>query len=114
MSSESIKLNSVNWEHGMLLTPEHFLRHERYLESALFWVLRYAASSHGLIGGGPRVPETERGAVRHDPIVVVNEDESGINISVSQCRGLTPSGWIVDVTPELPVHRRFTKAELEG
>jgi hypothetical protein len=114
MNSEDTKLNSVNWEHGMLLTPDHFLRQEKYLESAILWVLRYATDAFGLIGGGPRLAESERGAVRHDPIVVVAEDESGLNLSVSQCRGITPGGSMIDITPEFPVHRRYSKAELEG
>jgi len=56
MDLNDIDLTTVNWEHGMLLTPEHFLRQERYMDSALLWVLRYATSHYGLVGGGARVP----------------------------------------------------------
>ena len=83
MDPDDIKLNSVNWEHGMLLTPEHFLRQERYFDSAILWMLRYGNPTFGLVGGGPRLPEAERGAVRHDPVVTVDEDEEQINISSS-------------------------------
>ena len=41
----------------MLLTPEHFLRQEAYIDSALLWVLRYATNAYGLVGGGARVAE---------------------------------------------------------
>lgn len=114
MNSDDIKLGSVNWEHGMLLTPDHFLRQERYLDSALLWMLRYATNAFGLVGGGPRLPEQERGAVRHDPIVVLDEDAESLRISVTQCRGLTPSGSIIDVAAEYPLQCRIPKAELEG
>ena len=114
MDPNDIKLSSVNWEHGMLLTPEHFLRQERYIDSAVLWAIRYCTGGFGLVGGGPRLPESERGAVRHDPVITVDQDDEAVSISVSQCRGLTPAGCIIDVDPEHPLHRRFPKADLEG
>jgi hypothetical protein len=114
MNSDDVKLGSVNWEHGMLLTPEHFLRQERYFEAGLLWALRYATNAYGLVGGGPRLPEAERGAVRNDPIVTVDEDDQSLSISVTQCRAITPGGCIIDISPEYPVERRFGKSELEG
>jgi hypothetical protein len=114
MNGGDILLNAVNWEHGMLLTPEHFLRQERYFDSALLWALRYATSAFGLVGGGARLPENERGAVRHDPIVTLSEDLESISISVTQCRALTPAGCVIEITPEGALHRRFLKTELEG
>jgi len=114
MNPDDVKLNAVNWEHGMLLTPEHFLRQEKYFEAGLLWVLRYATDAFGLVGGGPRLPEDELGAVRHDPVVTLEEDDQSLSISVTQCRALTPAGCIVDIDPEHPVRRQFTKGELEG
>ena len=114
MNPDDIKLSSVNWEHGMLLTPDHFRRQERYVDSALLWLLRYSTNAYGLVGGGPRLPESERGAVRHDPIVVVDEDTDGLRISITQCRGLTPAGCIVEIDPQHPLHCRIPKGELEG
>ncbi len=113
-SNDDIRLSSVNWEHGMLLTPDHFLRQERYYDSALLWALRYCTSAYGLVGGGARLPEAERGAVRHDPVVALDEDEQNVSIAVTQCRGLTPAGCIIEIDPEHPVRRTFPKAELEG
>src|SRR5215471_6001274 len=114
MDSDDIKLGSVNWEHGMLLTPDHFLRQERYLDSALLWLLRYATNAFGLVGGGPRLPEAERGAVRHDPIVVLDEDADSLRISVTQCRGLTPCGAIVEIDAQHSLQCTIPKGELEG
>lgn len=109
-----IKLSSVNWQHGMLLSPQHFMRQEEYIDALILWTLRYMSPSHGLVGGGPRLLESERGAVRHDPIVVLDEDEETIGISVSQARGITPGGRIIEIQPDHPVHQRFTKAGLTG
>jgi hypothetical protein len=114
MNPDQTLINAVNWEHGMLLTPEHFLRQEQYSDAALLWVLRYATNGFGIVGGGARLPETERGAVKHDPIVEVTEDDQSLKVAVSQCRGVTPSGCIVEITPNRPVRREFAKKELEG
>ena len=114
MNPDDVRLTAVNWEHGMLLTPNHFLRQERYFEAGLLWTLRYATTEFGLVGGGPRLAEAERGAVRHDPIVVVDEDDQSVNISVTQCRAITPGGCIVDISPTYPITRRFAKTEMDG
>jgi hypothetical protein len=114
MNPEELRHNAVNWEFGMLVTPEHFLRQERYLESNLLWMLRYISDSFGLVGGGPRLPESEFGAVRHDPIVTLSEDEHTLRITVSQCRGLTASGTPVEITSVNALHQVFAKTDLEG
>jgi len=106
---DEIKLNSVNWQHGMLLSPEHFIRQEQYLDALILWTLRYTGSAYGLVGGGPRLIESERGAVRHDPIVVLDEDEETIGISITQARGITPGGRIIDIQPNHPVIQRFPR-----
>ncbi|HYZ84533.1 MAG TPA: hypothetical protein VE621_09025, partial [Bryobacteraceae bacterium] len=109
-----INLSSVNFEHGMLLTPEHLIRQERYFDSTLLWTLRYCTDASGLIGAGPRADEAERGAVRHDPAVTVIEEEDHLAISVGHCRAITQSGLIVDVVPEYGLTARVPKADLEG
>jgi Bacterial Type VI secretion, VC_A0110, EvfL, ImpJ, VasE len=114
MNPNDVRHNAVNWEFGMLVTPEHFLRQERFYEATMLWMLRYAHDSFGLIGGGPRLPESEFGAVRHDPIVTLSEDEYTLRITVTQCRGLTMAGTPVEITPDYPLHHEFSKADLEG
>jgi hypothetical protein len=98
----------------MLLTPEHFLRQERYFDSRLLWLLRYSNAAAGLLGGGPRLPEFERGAKGDDPVVSVNDDADTLSITVSQCRGITPGGCYIDIIPERPVFLEISKQELEG
>lgn len=114
MNSSDLKLRSVNWEHGMLLAPDHFLRQERYFDSLFLWILRYMTNAHGLVGPGPRVAENEIGAARHDPVVSLHEDEEKLTITVSQCRGITPAGCLIDIDPSSPVSRSFPRADLEG
>ena len=100
MNSDDLDLRSVNWSQGMFLTPDHFLQQERYLDSMFLWILRYALPSHGLIGGGPRVDATERGAARYDPVVEIDDAGDTLKITVTQCRGLTPGGNFVDTSWE--------------
>ncbi len=114
MNPQEVRTNAVHWEFGMLVTPEHFLRQERFYNSSMLWMLRYAVSGFGLIGGGARLPETEVGSVRHDPVITLIEDEQNLSITITQCRGLTAAGTPVDVVPEIPISRQFHKGDLEG
>lgn len=98
----------------MLLTPEHFLRLERYFESLFYWGLRYMTTGHGLIGGGVRLPVPDLGSVRLDPIVYLDENSESLNVSVSQCRGLTPAGFLIDIDESGTVAERFEKEFLAG
>jgi hypothetical protein len=114
MPDEIIDLRSVNWSQGMFLTPDHFLRQERYFDSALLWAMRYASASVGLIGGGPRVNPSERGSASFDPIVDVDDSGDTLKIAITQCRGMTPGGAVVEVEPTHGVAASFPKRELEG
>lgn len=114
MNPEELRHSAVNWEFGMLVTPEHFLRQERFYEASLLWMLRYSYDGFGLIGGGPRLPESEFGAVRHDPIVTLSEDGTKLYVTVTQCRGLTMSGTPIEIAPAYPLQQEFDKANLEG
>ena len=107
-------LRSVNWEHGMLLTPDHFLRQELYLESLNAWGMRYLLNGSGLVGGGVRLPESDLGTVRFDPEVTLNETSEYLDISVARTRGVTPAGTIVDVEAAGAIGTRFPKDDLAG
>jgi hypothetical protein len=98
----------------MLLTPDHLLRQERYIDSTFLWVLRYCTQAYGLIGAGPRVEPAERGAAKNDPAVEVLDDGEELKVSVSQCRGVSSSGDLIDISPSRAVHQTFPKRELEG
>jgi hypothetical protein len=114
MPDDVIDLRSINWTHGMFLTPEHFLGQERYFDSMMLWLVRHCTSVHGLIGGGPRTEPSERGAARFDPIVAVDETQEELKVAVTQCRGLTRGGVFVEIDPSSAVHAVFPKKELEG
>jgi len=114
MNPNDINLHSVQWEHGMLLTPDHFLRQERYFDSLVAWTLRYATDAAGLVGPGPRVAEHEFGAARFDPVLALSETEDELTLTVTQCRGVTPAGAIIDIQGADAVVRRFPKSELDG
>src|SRR5712692_6377114 len=114
MPDDIIDLRSVNWSQGMFLTPDHFLRQERYFDSALLWAVRYALSTAGLIGGGPRVNPSERGAASFDPIVDVDDSGETLKIAVTQCRGMTPGGAVVEVEPSHGLTATCSKRLLEG
>lgn len=114
MNSQETYKPAVNWEFGMLVTPEHFVRQERFHEASLLWMLRYTSKDFGLVGGGLRLPEALSGVGRHDPIFQITQDEESLQITVSQCRGLTPSGTPVEITPETAVTRRFALSDLGG
>ncbi len=109
-----LSLRSVNWEHGMLLTPEHFLRQERYLESLAAWGMSYLSATSGLVGGGLRLPESDLGTVRFDPEVSLHETPEYLDVAVARARGLTPSGLIVDVETAGTVSTRLPKDQLAG
>src|SRR5256885_12549490 len=114
MIDDDLDLRSVNWSQGMFLTPDHFLRQERYVDSLVLWLLRYALPAYGLIGGGPRVDTSERGAPRYDPVVDIDDSGDTLKVTVSQCRGVTPGGILIDVHPSRAINATFSKRELEG
>jgi hypothetical protein len=114
MNDKEINLGSVNWTQGMLLTPEHFLRQERYFDSALLWAIHYALDGYGLVGSGGRAEQAERGAAKHDPVINVDDDGEEVKVSVSQCRGLTPSGDIIEISPSNAIDSSFPKSLIEG
>ena len=109
-----LQLRSVNWEHGMLLTPDHFLRQEQYLESLNAWGMRYLSQGSGLVGGGVRLPEADLGTIRFDPEVSLNETSEYLDVSVNRARGVTPIGSVVDVETAGTVSVRYPKNELAG
>ncbi|MBO0863414.1 MAG: hypothetical protein J2P21_33950 [Chloracidobacterium sp.] len=114
MNGKEINLSSVNWTQGMFLTPEHFLKQERYFDSALLWAIHYALDGYGLVGSGGRVEPAERGAAKHDPIINVDDDGEAVKVSVSQCRGLSPSGDIIEISPSNAINRSFPRSQIEG
>ena len=114
MIDDELDLRSVNWSQGMFLTPDHFLRQERYVDSLVLWLMRYSSGTHGLVGGGPRVASTELGAARFDPIVEFDDSGDSFRVTVTQCRGVTAGGVPIDVQPSRALQASFSKRDLEG
>src|SRR4029434_362410 len=110
MNGKNIDLGSVNWAQGMLLTPEHFLRQERYFDSALLWAIHSALDGYGLVGSGGRGEPADRGAARHDPVIDIDDDGEAIKVSVSQCRGISPSGDIIEISPSNVINGSISHA----
>jgi hypothetical protein len=98
----------------MFVTPDHFLRQERYIDSLAMWMLRNCTDVYGLVGGGPRVPAAERGAAKHDPVVEIYEDDEALRVTVSQCRGLSPGGDLIEIDPSHAINVSVSKGQLEG
>ncbi len=98
----------------MLLTPDHFVRQEQYFDSSMLWLARFATDAYGLVGIGARGDAAERGAAKHDPVISVEDDGENLKISLTQCRGISPSGDIIEIDPSNPLHQSFPKREFEG
>jgi hypothetical protein len=113
MRDKFLDLKRVNWQHGMLLAPDHFLQQERYLESCLRWHARYCLSAAGLLGEGVRNPSGEVSQAV-DPVVSVMQDESQLKIAVTQLRAIPESGQIFEVDESNPAVGEFSLESLEG
>lgn len=105
---------SVNWTTGMLLTPEHFLRQDRYIEEQVAWLLRYCIPVSGLVGGGVRLDQVEQGLAKFDPKVELMNDGDRLRITVLRARGITPSGELVEVDESRPVQAEVARGDLAG
>lgn len=105
---------SVNWTTGMLLTPEHFLRQDRYVEEQVAWLLRYCLSGTGLVGGGVRLDAVEQGLAKFDPKIELVNDGDRLRITVLRARGITPNGEIVEVDESRPLHGEVRRGDLAG
>lgn len=111
---EQVRLKSVNWTTGMLLSPQHFRRQDAFLEETVGWLLQYCLSSTGLVGPGVRVPPGERGLARFDPRVEVVDNGQTVQLAVLEARGVTPTGQLVDLGGGAVVRHTLPRPELAG
>lgn len=114
MTPSPMAPKSVNWTTGMLLTPDHFRTQDAYAEGLVGWVLRHCVPGSGLVGGGVRTAETERGLAGHDPRVQVTDDGETVRVAVLQARGITAAGEPVEVGGGDAARGEFRKADLAG
>ena len=108
------RTRSVNWMTGMLLTPEHFLRQDSYINASFEWLLRYCIPATGLVGGGVRLESGQRGLAGFDPKLEVEDDGTTVRVAVVQARGVTPMGESVDIEAADAIHGEFRKGDLAG
>lgn len=105
---------SVNWTTGMLLTPDHFRIQDSYVDDSVGWLLRYCVGGSGLVGGGVRLDESERGLAKFHPRLEVSDDGEVVRVAVVEARGVTPAGDVVDVGGGDAVRGEFRKDALAG
>jgi hypothetical protein len=113
MRDSYIDLKRINWQHGMLLCPDHFLQQERYFESYIRWHAKYCLSATGLLGNGVRNPP-EDALLALDPVVTVQQDDQTLKIIVSQLRAIAESGQIFEVDEESPAVGEFLLQDIAG
>lgn len=114
MTERNDYFRSVNWTTGMLLTPQHFLRQDRYVEEQVAWLLRYCLPATGLVGGGVRLEAAQQGLAKFDPRVEVLNEAETIRVSVVRARGITPGGELVEVDESRVVTGEWRRSDLAG
>ena len=114
MSESGGGMRSVNWMTGMLLTPEHFVRQDGYIDESIAWLLRHCLPGTGLVGGGVRLESGQLGLAGFDPKVEVQDDGTTVRVAVVQARGITPSGELIDVGSGNVLRAEFRKGDLAG
>lgn len=114
MTTGGDALRTVNWTTGMLLTPDHFRQTDVHVEAAVAWLVKHCLGATGLVGGGVRLAEAERGLARFDPRVEVQDDGETIRIAVVEARGVTPAGQLVEIGGAGPVRAEVPKGQLAG
>ena len=114
MTERDQYFRSVNWTTGMLLTPDHFNRQDRYFEEQVAWLLRYCLPASGLVGGGVRIDAVDQGLAKFDPRIELLNDGDQLRVTVSRARGITPNGELVEVDESCPIHAEVNRSDLAG
>jgi len=85
-----IKLHSVNWQDGMLISQQHLKDQEKYFEDLIRWYAHSPGDNFGLL------TKTGEG----DDGLAMNLSVSGdrLRVEVRRCRALTPGGHFVDIS----------------
>lgn len=81
------KLNSVNWQDGMLLTMNHFRDQDRYFADLARWYAAGAGDNYGLVKKSP-----QEASLKLNAILSGNR----LKVEVSRCQALMQSGTFVD------------------
>ena len=84
-----IRLHSVNWQDGMLISQQHLKDQENYFENLLRWYTLSPADNFGLA----RMPGDAEEVMSLDISVAGGR----LWVELVRCRALTPGGHFVDV-----------------
>lgn len=100
-----LKLYSVNWQDGMLITQQHLRDQERYFEDLARWYNVDFADRYGMI----------RKATSNESTLALEFMESGdvLHVTVKRCTALTPDGSYIEISgdEEDPVRSETTLTE---
>jgi len=90
-----LKLHSVNWQDGMLMSKKHLAEQETYIENLARWYALRTSDDFGLV----RKSFSGQGALALNLALTGNR----LRVQVDRCHALTPSGQIICIEGEYPV-----------
>ena len=90
-----MKLFSVNWQDGMLISREHLAGQENYFEELVRWHAIRTSDYYGLI----RKSHNGQGALTLNLSLAGNR----LRVEVIRCHALTPDGHYIHIEGEYPV-----------
>ncbi len=85
-----MKLHSVNWQDGMLISRKHLVDQERYFEELVRWYAQAPGDNFGLLNK----PD------RPDDGVSMNLSVAGnrLRVELVRCQALTPGGHLIQIS----------------
>ncbi len=88
-----MRLHSVNWQDGMLISQQHLKDQDHYFENLMRWYAQSPADNFGLA----------RMSGDGDDVLSLNISVAGgrLQVELVRCRALTPGGHFVDVNETL-------------
>ena len=88
----NMRLHSVNWQDGMLISQRHLQDQERYFEDLVRWHARSPGDQFGLL----------KKRSEGDESLALNLSASGgrLRVELIHCHALTPGGHFVEVSEE--------------
>jgi hypothetical protein len=102
----NLKLYSVNWQDGMLLSERHLKDQERYLEDLSRWYAIPSGDQYGLVRKGHGVPA----ALSLNMAVRGNQ----LEVEVIHCQAVTSDGYYVDIDQSYPNPVKASMALVDG
>lgn len=84
-----LKLYSVNWKDGMLITQQHLKDQESYFEDLARWYNSGIGDTYGLV----------KKSLSGKPAISLDTTASGdkLRVSIARCQAVTPDGSFIDI-----------------